>query len=375
MNAISTVTALFTDVVSSTRLRTSQGDVSAHRTLVGHEVVLREAIASHAGREIKTMGDGFMVVFASARQAVGCAISMQRALDGRRRTEPGAEIHVRIGIHTGDVIEEGDDVCGAAVVAAKRIMDRAKGGEILISEMVRGVSGSAAEFNVVDRGRFALKGFDARWRLYEVPWQEEVPPISRRELTVVVTDMKGSTATAYRLGDDAAFSLMRSHNAIVRAQASMHHGEFVKSLGDGFLLAFERPADALACAAAIQRGFADYRREEPAEPLHVRAVVHAGRFIVEAGDLYGQDLFAAFRLLAKVAPGQVLVTDAVRSRVDGSVRFGPAMAFELDNISAPQTVYVLDRSAETARACSNGRRVASAGVREEPIHERVMLAL
>lgn len=350
MNAISTVTVLFTDVVSSTRLRTSQGDVPAHRTLAAHEAVLRDAIARHAGREIKTIGDGFMVVFASARQAVGCAISMQRALDERRRNQLGAEIHVRIGIHTGDAIEGGDDVFGAAIDAATRIMARAKGGEILISEMVRGVVGSAAEFNVVDRGRFALKGFDTRWRLYEVPWRDEIPPISRRQLTVVVTDMEGSTATSYRLGDDAAFCLMRSHNAIIRAQASVHHGEFVKSLGDGFLLAFEEPAEAVACAASIQRSFADYRREEPAEPLHVRAVVHTGTFIVEAGELYGQDLFAAFRLLASVAPDQVLVTDAARSQVSAPLRFGSRVQFELDNVSAPQSACMLDWSVQRARA-------------------------
>jgi len=353
MNSIITATVLFTDVVSSTRLRTRQGDVAAHVAMLGHEGVIREAIARHDGREVKTIGDGFMVAFGSARQSVACAIAIQRGLAARRREGRRDAVHVRIGIHTGDAIEDGDDLVGAAVDAATRIMARAKGGEILISEMVRGVVGCSSELNAIERGRFALKGFDTRWRLYEVPWREEHPAISRRDLAVVVTDVQGSTATTDRLGDDEAYALLRAHNALIRAQATAHAGVIVKSMGDGFILSFERPADALACAVAIQRCMADFRREQTVAALHVGVAIHAGRFIVEADDLFGKDLFVAFRVLANVVPDGVLVTEAFRERLPEHIDLGPPSTLNLAGIAAAQTAYAVDWrrgvTTETAR--------------------------
>jgi class 3 adenylate cyclase len=339
---MSTLTILFTDVVASTRLRNTAGDVPAHEALAAHEAVLRDAIARHAGREIKTIGDGFMVVFGAAGDAVVCAVAMQRAADQLRRTRPGADVHVRIGIHTGDAIDTGDDVFGAAVDAATRIMARARGEEILISQMVRGVIGESAAFSVTERGRFALKGFEARWRLYRVDWREQQPAVVRRDLTVVVTDLKGSTANADRLGDDAAFSLLRAHNAVINAQASIHGAVVAKSIGDGFILAFESAAGAAACAVGIQRAFAEMRREHAERQLHVLVAIHAGSFIVEAGELYGRDLFIAFRLLQHAQPDQVLVTDEARSQLGGRLTFTDPEPYALTGIEKPQSACRLD---------------------------------
>jgi class 3 adenylate cyclase/tetratricopeptide (TPR) repeat protein len=168
-----TVTVLFTDVVGSTSMRTGRGDAAAQEIIHAHFDLVRQQIAQHSGQEVKTIGDSFMVAFASARKAVECAVAVQRALEEHNRQHPDQQIQVRIGLNTGEAIREEGDLFGSAVDAAARIMAKAEGGQILLSETVRGVLGRAKDVELVDRGRFRLKGFPERWRLYEVVWPEE----------------------------------------------------------------------------------------------------------------------------------------------------------------------------------------------------------
>jgi class 3 adenylate cyclase/tetratricopeptide (TPR) repeat protein len=169
-----TVTVLFTDVVGSTDLTTRRGDEAAQEILRAQRELVRRQVEQHSGYEVKSLGDGFMVAFASARRAVACAVGMQRALEKHnRRQPPDQQVRVRIGLNTGEVIQEEADLFGEAVNAAARIAAKAKGEQILVSEAVRVVMGRAADIELVDRGRFRLKGFPERWRLFEVVWQEE----------------------------------------------------------------------------------------------------------------------------------------------------------------------------------------------------------
>src|SRR2546427_8739247 len=126
-----TVTLLFTDVEKSTDLRTSRGDETAHALLQTQGELVRAQIGEHGGHEVKSMGDGFMVAFASARSAVDCAVGIQRRLDENNRPRaPEDHIRVRIGLNTGEVIHENGDLFGEAVNAAARIMAKATGGQI-----------------------------------------------------------------------------------------------------------------------------------------------------------------------------------------------------------------------------------------------------
>jgi predicted ATPase/class 3 adenylate cyclase len=169
-----TVTVLFTDVEGSTDLTTSQGDEVAQEILSVHRELVRGQIQGQGGHEVDTAGDSFMVAFASARKAVSCAVGIQRALEEHNRGQPlEHQVRVRIGLNTGEVIQEEEDLFGAAVNAAARICAKAKGSQILVSETVHGVMGPAKGIELVDRGRFRLKGFPERWRLFEVVWQEE----------------------------------------------------------------------------------------------------------------------------------------------------------------------------------------------------------
>ena len=173
-----TVTILFTDIEGSTALAQRLGDRAYHALLAEHNRILREQVVRHGGHEVKSMGDGFMVAFASAARALSCAVDIQKAFaaynaeQAAAHAEPvEASINVRIGLNTGESIEEAGDYFGTAVTLAARIADRAQGGQILVSEVVRTVGGSLAGVEFRDAGRKQLKGIKGRQRVYEVVWQ------------------------------------------------------------------------------------------------------------------------------------------------------------------------------------------------------------
>src|SRR5207245_470522 len=107
-----------------------------------HFSLLRAAVVEAGGEEVKSLGDGLMVSFASPVDALSCAVAMQRAIAGHNRDRPDQGLEVRIGVHAGEPVREEDDLFGTAVVVAKRLCDRAEGGQILASELLAGLVGS-----------------------------------------------------------------------------------------------------------------------------------------------------------------------------------------------------------------------------------------
>src|SRR3989449_434303 len=173
------VTVLFTDIVGSAALKTSQGDIAAQDLVRDHFDLLRQQVETHRGQEIKTLGDGLMATFVSPRSAVASAIGMQRGLaDGNRAKPPEQQLQLCVGLNAGEAIREDGDLFGSTVDAAARICAKAGGGQILASETVRGILGATKDVQFRDRGRFRLKGFPERWRLLEVAWQEEAPALA-----------------------------------------------------------------------------------------------------------------------------------------------------------------------------------------------------
>ena len=163
-----TVTVLFTDLVESTQLNQQHGDEIANAIRREVEQRTLELIQGQRGIVVKGLGDGLMVAFQSARRAVACAREIQLAVSERNATNPGQRASMRIGLHTGEVIEENGDLHGETVIIAKRIEGLAPAGGIFASDTVSGVLGTARA-ELIDRGEFELKGIDAPWRLYEVP--------------------------------------------------------------------------------------------------------------------------------------------------------------------------------------------------------------
>src|SRR6185503_19155908 len=131
-----TVTIMFSDIEDSTVLTERLGDQAWQGLLRKHNSLIREQLKAHGGYEVKTMGDGFMVAFQSAKKGLDCAIAIQRAFDGHNAMN-GEHVKVRIGLHAGEAIKEGDDFYGKNVIMASRVAGKANGGEILVSSLLR----------------------------------------------------------------------------------------------------------------------------------------------------------------------------------------------------------------------------------------------
>ena len=126
------VTFLFSDVEGSTRLVKALRE-RYPQVLAEHRRLVRAAIAAHGGREVDTQGDAFFAAFASATQAVLCALDIQRAL-AAHPWPGGAQVRVRIGIHTGQAVPAEGAYTGLAVHRAARICAAAGGGQVLVSQ-------------------------------------------------------------------------------------------------------------------------------------------------------------------------------------------------------------------------------------------------
>jgi class 3 adenylate cyclase len=166
-----TVTILFTDIEDSTSLNERLGDRRWLEVLRSHNSIVRECIREHGGYEVKSQGDGFMIAYPSARRGLECAIDMQRNLS--RVDDGGVDepLRVRIGVHTGEAIREGDDFYGRSVTLAARLGDRAAGGEILTSAIVQELVGGHGDIRFEDAGDVDLKGLSGSVRVYRVPWK------------------------------------------------------------------------------------------------------------------------------------------------------------------------------------------------------------
>ncbi|HEU4759168.1 MAG TPA: protein kinase, partial [Dehalococcoidia bacterium] len=126
-------------------------------------------------------------------------------------------------------------------------------------------------------------------------------------VTIMFSDIEGSTALAERLGDKRFMEVLREHNSIVRKQAQAHGGFEVKSEGDGFMLAFQSARRALECALDIQRALAT-RNNATEEPLRVRMGLHTGEAIKEGEDFFGRNVIMAARVASQACGGEILVS-------------------------------------------------------------------
>lgn len=154
-------TVLFTDLVGSTHRAAELGDQRWRDLLASHHQLVRRSLDRWQGREVKTMGDGFLATFDGPARAIRCAW----AIAERTRDELAAE--VRAGLHTGECELMGSDVGGIAVHIGARVSALAGGGEVLVSSTVKDLTvGSGIAFE--DRGGHALKGIPGEWHLFAV---------------------------------------------------------------------------------------------------------------------------------------------------------------------------------------------------------------
>jgi adenylate cyclase len=165
------VVIMFSDIEESTALNERIGDRAWVKLIGSHDKLVQRLVQRQSGHVVKSQGDGFMIAFARAEQAVRCGIDVQHELDRDAKRKRQEEIRVRIGIHMGRSVRRGDDLFGRNVAMAARVAAQAVGGEILVSQPVRDALRDCAELQDIrfDEGRdVELKGFSGSYRLFAV---------------------------------------------------------------------------------------------------------------------------------------------------------------------------------------------------------------
>jgi class 3 adenylate cyclase len=158
------VTLLVTDIEGSTTMTEELGDIRWMRVLNKHNEAVRACVRDHGGIELKNQGDGFLLAFPSARKALLCAVSLQKQFHED-------ELPVRMGLHTGEVIRDGDDLYGRNVILATRVCDQARGEEILVSSLTKELTDSSGDLVFSGNREVELKGLNGTFRVWTLDWK------------------------------------------------------------------------------------------------------------------------------------------------------------------------------------------------------------
>ena len=160
-------------------------------------------------------------------------------------------------------------------------------------------------------------------------------------VTILFSDIEGSTALNERLGDVRWLDLLREHNRIVRGQIQSCGGFEVKAQGDGFMVAFPSARRAIECARAIQHAIARELGDHPDGPIRVRIGLHTGEAIREESDFYGKNVVVAARIADEARGGEILASSVVKELTEsaGDLSFEEVREVELAGLAGTHDVY------------------------------------
>jgi class 3 adenylate cyclase len=169
---------------------------------------------------------------------------------------------------------------------------------------------------------------------------QHAPALPEGPVTIMFTDIEGSTEMIERLGDGDASLLVKEHNDIVRSHVAECGGYEVKFRGDGFMLAFTSAAKGVRCAIAIQEAMKEFAERHPEAPLGVCIGINSGEAVPDGDDFLGTAVNIAARLADSASGGEVMVSSVVRDLVApaGEFKFLPEQEISLKGISEPQRV-------------------------------------
>jgi class 3 adenylate cyclase len=181
----------------------------------------------------------------------------------------------------------------------------------------------------------------ADWAEVERPDLARLAPGGR--VTLMFSDIEESTALNERIGDRAFVKLIGKHDKSIRRHVDEHDGYVVKSQGDGFMMAFSKPEQAVRCAQDIQHSL----RKRP-NGIRVRIGIHTGKSVLRGDDVFGRNVAMAARVAAAADGGEILVSEAVRDAVNGreDISFDGERDLELKGFSGSHTVYTVDTGAD-----------------------------
>src|SRR5215211_1621307 len=241
-----TVTFLFTDIEGSTALLRRLGRTAYGELLAQQQSLLRESFATHDGEELDTQGDSFFVAFRSAADAVSAAASLQRSL-AAHRWPPGAEVRVRVGIHTGEAAFANERYLGLAVHRASRIGAAGHGGQVLVSETTRALVADEdlQGIGFHDLGKHRLKDLDREERLYQLKIEgipRQFPPLKTGEVASPAGQLRRGVLEFRVLGPLEVLKDGRAHALGGRKQRALLA---VLLLDAGRVVSVDRIVDAL----------------------------------------------------------------------------------------------------------------------------------
>jgi predicted ATPase/class 3 adenylate cyclase/DNA-binding SARP family transcriptional activator len=220
--ARATAAVLCTDLVGSTELLVGLGEADFDAFRRRHFDALRSALVDHGGREIKTLGDGMLVVFGSAADALSCAVTMQQAVH-RPAADGRAAIAIRVGLALGDVAFEDSDVFGTPVVQAARLTAAARGGQILATALVAAVAGGRSRTACTELAPMTLKGLPEPVEVCEVAWD----PVAGGAAEAGITDAIGVLGSIVLVRDGVVSALRSPRRRLLLAILVARRGRVV----------------------------------------------------------------------------------------------------------------------------------------------------
>ncbi len=210
-------------------------------------------------------------------------------------------------------------------------------------------AGRNAMHNHIDDNVSGLKHMVSALKEWNQPKQKHE---QTHVIAVMFTDIANSTALTQKLGDAGAQEVIRAHNKVVREALTMYKGKEVKHTGDGMMMSFEQPTNAVLAAVTIQREINKFRAANPAKPLQVKIGVNAGEPICEDNDLFGTTVQLAARIVDKANVDQILVSDTVKGICTGKgFGFTNRGGFKMKGFSEDVVLYEVSwRAAPEAKA-------------------------
>jgi class 3 adenylate cyclase len=163
-----TVTIAFTDIQRSTDVAVRLGDRKWFELLHWHSRIVSSCVGHQSGRIVKSLGDGYMLAFASVERALRASIEIQ---ERSREVHDGERLHVRIGLHSGEALRDAGDFFGHTVIVAARIAGAAQQDEILVSSLVNDLTRNVDRFDFGDPRSIPLAGLPGEHRLFPLRWR------------------------------------------------------------------------------------------------------------------------------------------------------------------------------------------------------------
>jgi class 3 adenylate cyclase/tetratricopeptide (TPR) repeat protein len=295
-----TATVLFTDLVGSTELRARLGEDAAETLRRTHDALLADAVSGSGGAVVKNLGDGLMATFAGAADAVSAAVTIQQAIDRHNARADAPQLAVRVGISVGDITWDNGDYFGTPVIEAARLCAAARGGQILVADLVRALARGRGGHAFESVGALALKGLPDPVPTCAVSWV----PLPR---TVPLPSLLASDPQFALAGREAELATLQA----LWEEARSGQRRVVLLSGEPGIgktrLAAELARRAYAADATVLYGRCDEEMGVPFQPF-----VEALRYFIDhspAGDLrillgrYPEELVRIVPELAKRLPG------------------------------------------------------------------------